>query len=163
MFRVAISGWEITAKLLILVARHITLTAATVIRIFTLWRLTVVQIVVLALRIFEAEAMGWCWGAYSRRDPEWLYETVVTSASAPPLLGPASPSPPPQQLLLIIKTYSQSPPPPHPPPPHQASLKPQESSMSKAPAPRHLQMGLILQPAATPWEDRVFPQQAWEP
>src|SRR3989338_9926655 len=129
---------------------------------------------------------------------------LATSASAPHLLGPASPSPPPQQLLLIIKTYSQSPPPPHPPPPppssltrtvkwesaprllhnsyqlqetptspaasesaepppHQASLKPQESSMSKAPAPRHLQMGLILQPAATPWEDRVFPQQGWEP
>src|SRR3989344_4767902 len=190
MFRVAISGWEITAKLLILVARHITLTAATVIRIFTLWRLTVVQIVVLALRIFGAEAMGWCWGAYSRRDPECLYETVVTSASAPPLLGPASPSPPPQQLLLIIKTYSQSPPPPHPPPPppssltrtvkwesaprllHNsyqlqetptspaasesaeppqlvASLKPQESSMSREQEPRHSQTALPLPMAAS--------------
>src|SRR3990167_8727895 len=97
---------------------------------------------------------------------------LATSASAPHLLGPASPSPPPppppSSLTRTVKwesaprllhnSYQLQETPTSPaasesaePPPHQASLKPQESSMSKAPAPRHLQMGLILQPAATPW------------
>src|SRR3990167_1951929 len=95
---------------------------------------------------------------------------LATSASAPHLLGPASPSPPPppppSSLTRTVKwesaprllhnSYQLQETPTSPaasesaePPPHQASLKPQESSVSREQEPRNSQTALPLPMAAS--------------